>query len=98
MRKAEAIRRLRDQQAVIREMGATSLYVFGSTARDEAGEASDLDLFVDYDPDGPFSLIDLLRIRRHIADELGIEADVTTRAGLHPLIRDDVVASAARVF
>jgi predicted nucleotidyltransferase len=32
-------------------MGATALYLFGSTARDEAGEASDLDLFIDYDPD-----------------------------------------------
>ena len=27
------------------------MYLFGSTARDEAGAASDLDLFIDYDKD-----------------------------------------------
>jgi predicted nucleotidyltransferase len=30
----------------------TSLYLFGSAAHNEAGEASDLDLTIDYDPGG----------------------------------------------
>jgi predicted nucleotidyltransferase len=30
-------------------MGATSLYIFGSTARDEANKDSDVNLFIDYD-------------------------------------------------
>ena len=49
MRSIELIAKLREQTDVIRGMGATSLYVFGSAARDEATEQSDIDLFIDYD-------------------------------------------------
>jgi uncharacterized protein len=94
----EAIRRLRAHAGAIRAIGATSLYLFGSTARDQAREASDLDLFIDYDEDGDFSAIELVRLKNYISDALEIEADVTTRDGLHPLIRDDIVARAERVF
>jgi uncharacterized protein len=81
MGKDEALRRLRERACAIRGMGATALYLFGSTARDEAREASDLDLFVDYDHDSRFSAIELLRIKHHLSDTLAIEADVTTRDG-----------------
>jgi uncharacterized protein len=96
--KDEAVRRLRERPCAIRALGATGLYLFGSTARDEAGEAGDLDLLVDYDKGSRFSAIELLRIKHYLSDALAIEADVTTRDGLHPLIRDEVVASAERVF
>jgi uncharacterized protein len=98
MRRNEAVRLLRAHADVIKAIGATSLYLFGSTARDEASEASDLDLFVDYDKDGDFSAIELVRLKNYISDALEIEVDVTTRDGLHPLIRDQVVAKAEQVF
>jgi predicted nucleotidyltransferase len=66
--------------------------------RNEASEESDLDLFVDYDKDGDFSAIELVRLKNYIRDALEIEVDVTTRDGLHPLIRDEVVAKAEQVF
>jgi uncharacterized protein len=98
MRRNEALRLLRAHADAIRAIGATSLYLFGSIARDEASEESDLDLFVDYDTDGDFSAIELVRLKNYISDALDVEADVTTRDGLHPLIRDEVVAQAERVF
>ena len=64
-------------------MGATSLYVFGSTARDEAKPGSDLDVFIDYDPAGQ---VQCLRPRRHQTvargQHLAIPVDLTTRDGL----------------
>jgi uncharacterized protein len=98
MRRNNAVRLLRAHADAIRAIGATSLYLFGSTARDEAGAESDLDLFIDYDKDGDFSAIELVRLKNYISDALNVEADVTTRDGLHPLIRDEVVAKAERVF
>ena len=98
MRKHDALRHLREHADAIKAIGATSMYLFGSTARDEAGEASDLDLLIDYDKESRFSAIELLRIKHYLSDALAIDADVTTRDGLHPLIRDAVVASAERVF
>jgi predicted nucleotidyltransferase len=79
-------------------LGATSLYLFGSTARDETNAGSDLDLFVDYDPAGRFNALDLVDIKLLLESELGLEVDVTTRDSLHPMLREDIERSAVRVF
>lgn len=92
------MRRLRENADAIRAIGARSLYLFGSTARGEATAASDVDLIVDYDEDGDFSAIELIRIKHLVSDLLRTDTDVTTRAGLHPLIRDEVVAAAEKIF
>jgi predicted nucleotidyltransferase len=72
--------------------------LFGSTARNENNANSDLDLFVDYDPDGKFNALDLVDIKLLLEDSLGLEVDVTTRDSLHPMLRDDIEKSAVRVF
>ncbi len=98
MRRDEAVRLLQEHAGAIGAIGARSLYLFGSTARDEARAASDVDLFVDYDEDGDFSALELVRIKRYLSDLLRTDADVTTRAGLHPLRRDEIIASAEKIF
>ena len=98
MTRAEAIAKLGRYAEDLRARGATALYLFGSTARDEADGRSDLDLFLDYDPAAKFSLIDLVDIKHFLQDELDIEVDVTTRDSLHPLLRDGIEHSAIRVF
>ncbi len=79
-------------------MGATALYLYGSTARDEAQAASDLDLFIDYDPGARFSLLDLVGIKQFLEEELAMDVDITTRNSLHPMLRADIEQSAIRVF
>jgi uncharacterized protein len=98
MTRTEAISQLMRHADAIKAMGATSLYLFGSTARNEAAADSDLDLFLEYDPASRFSLVDLVGIKLFLEEMLGIEADVTTRGGLHPLMKDDIERSAVRVF
>jgi len=98
MTRGEAIDRLNDCAPAIRARGATALYLFGSSARDEAGPDSDMDLFVDYDPTCRFSLVDLAAIKNLLEDRLAVEVDVTTRDSLHPMLRDIIVRSAIRVF
>ena len=98
MDRAEAIQRLKDQANAIRGMGATSLYLFGSVLRGEEGPDSDLDLFIDYDPAGRFSLIELVGIKQLLEDRLGVEVDVTTRDSLHPMLREEIEQAAIRIF
>ena len=98
MNRTQAISRLRANAPSIRRMGATALYIFGSTARDEAQSTSDLDLFIDHDPTGRFSLIDLVGIKQFLEENLSVAVDVTTRSSLHPMLRDDIEQSAVRVF
>jgi uncharacterized protein len=98
MKRTEAIRKLRTFADALRAKGATSLYLFGSTAKDQAGAKSDLDLFIDYDPRGKFNAFDLVASKRLLQEGLGVDVDLTTRKGLHPLIRKRVEAEATRVF
>jgi predicted nucleotidyltransferase len=98
MDRIEAIARLKEHADAIKALGATSLYLFGSSARNQARDDSDLDLFVDYDPEKKFSLFDLVGIKQLLEDELGMPVDVTTRDSLHPMLRQDIEKSAIRVF
>ena len=95
----EDLRRLIEPEATpLRTRGVTALYVFGSVARGEARSTSDVDIIVDYDPESDFNLIDLAGVRRRLAERLGVEVDVVTRAGIHRRIRDKVREEAVRVL
>lgn len=98
MNRADAILHLRRSADAVKGMGATALYLFGSTARDEAHGASDLDVFIDYDPKARFSLLDLVGIKQFLEEELSVEVDVTTRNSLHPTLRADMEQNAIRIF
>ncbi|MCJ9673620.1 MULTISPECIES: nucleotidyltransferase family protein [unclassified Neorhizobium] len=98
MKRSEAIEKLKQQADAIRALGATSLYLFGSVARDEAGPTSDLDLFIDYDPQSRFNALDLVGIKLFLEDELATEVDITTRDSLHPILKDGIESSALQVF
>ena len=98
MHKVEAIAKLERRAKAIKALGATSLYLFGSVVRNEAKAASDLDLFIDYDRDSRFNAFHLVRIKQYLEGELGLDVDVTTRDGLHPMLRSEIEQSAVRVL
>ena len=98
MKRNDAIRALKSQANAVKALGATALYIFGSTARDRATESSDLDLFVDYDPQSRFSLVELVGIKQLLEAEVGVSIDVTTRDSLDPLLRSRIESSAQRIF
>jgi uncharacterized protein len=96
--RAEVIERLRAHEAEIRALGATALALYGSAARDELTAASDVDLFMDYNPVDPPSLFDLARLQRRLGEELGREVDITTRDGLHPMLKEEIEAGSIKAF
>ena len=67
-------------------------------ARDQAVATSDIDVFIDYDPNSNFSLLNLSGIRLIIMDEIGREVDITTSSSLHPRLKDRILAEAVRVL
>jgi hypothetical protein len=98
MRGRDAIIALKEQADAVKALGATSLYLFGSTARDRAATASDLDLFIDYDLGDRFSLVELVGIKQLLERRFGVPVDVTTRDSLDPLLRTRIEASVERIF
>ena len=97
MRRDEVIAVLRRHADAIRARGVTALYLYGSTARDDAGAESDVDIFADVDY-GRFDFVALMDLRDLFADMLGRPVDFTSRNGLHPDLRDRIVRSAVTVF
>lgn len=69
MTRDETITLLRRHADDIRGFAVTGLYLFGSTARGEAGPASDVDLFIDYDSE-EYDFVKLFGVERYIADLL----------------------------
>ena len=97
MDKETVIRTLRAHEAELRAEGISHVYLFGSVARGEADEKSDVDLFFEYN-DPTFSLFDLMRVKRRMRDILRTRVDAMTRKSVHPLIRHEVEAEAVQVF
>ena len=75
---------------VARRRGARNLRVFGSVARGEAGETSDVDLLVDMEPGR--TLLDLTALERELSELLGCRVEVGTT--LAPRVRARVLREA----
>jgi predicted nucleotidyltransferase len=98
MRRDEVIEQLKQHEADIRALGAASLYLYGSHARDEAGEDSDVDLFFDRDPNKRISLMELIELKFLAEQILGTEVDIGTRTSLHPVLKPEIERNALRIF
>jgi predicted nucleotidyltransferase len=72
--------------------GARNVRVFGSVARGEADDQSDIDFLVDMEPGR--SLLDLGGLLMDLQDLLGRNVDVVTERGLKPRIRERVLHEA----
>lgn len=97
MKRDDAISKLRDHETELRQLGVEHLYLFGSTARGEAREDSDVDLFFDH-PEGSLGLYRLMDVKDAAARILGHKTDIMTRRSLHPVLRERIEASALQVF
>ena len=72
--------------------GAYNVRVFGSQARGEAKQDSDLDLLVEVGPDrSPWFPADMIA---DLEELLGCKVDVVTRDSLHWFIRDQILQEA----
>jgi len=88
--------KLEDQRAEILRLcalyGARNPRIFGSVARGEAGEQSDVDFLVEMEPGR--SLFDLGGLQYELETLLGRPVDIVTERGLSSRIRDRVLHEA----
>ena len=72
--------------------GASNVRVFGSVARGEGNEKSDIDLLVDLEPGR--SLLDHIGLIQDLEDLLGRSVDVATPGALHERMKHRVMQDA----
>jgi len=90
-------RTLLAHREVLQQFAVRELRLFGSTLRGEAGDASDIDLLVDYDPAARVGLFAFVRLQRRLSELLGRRVDLATPDALHPALREGILSEAIRV-
>jgi hypothetical protein len=78
------VARLRAYSDEILEQGVVSLVIFGSRARGDERQDSDLDVLIDYDPERPFTLYDIVRVERLLQRLTSLDVHVATRDAFRP--------------
>lgn len=71
---------------VLKDAGVVRSSIFGSYARGEDNEGSDIDVLVEL-PKGK-SLLDLVRLQRKLGEVLAKKVDLLTYNSISPLIKD----------
>ncbi len=95
MLRDEALRLLESRKGDLRRFGVKSLRLFGSVARDEAVEVSEVDLLVGFDESPTFS--NFMKLRIFLEDLLRAKVDLVTENGLRDRVRPYVEKEAVRV-
>lgn len=85
----------RHKPELARRFGVTQLALFGSGARDEAREGSDVDVLVSFD--GPATSQRYFGVQFYLEDLLGRPVDLVTEKALRAELRPHVEREAIRV-
>jgi hypothetical protein len=95
VRRSDLIAQLHSRKESLLALGVGELYLFGSVARDEAGEDSDVDLLVEFT--GPPSFDRFMDLKFFLEDALGCPVDLVTRRALKTKLRFEIERDAVRV-
>ena len=77
---------------ITQEYGASNVRIFGSFARGEQTQKSDLDLLID--PPPKMSLFDLVGLQLDLEDALKRKVDVILARSVKPALRDNIFKDA----
>ncbi len=76
---------------ILKNYGVNQAYIFGSFARGEQNQDSDIDFLVEYDPEANVSLFDLVELKYNLEDAFRRKVDVVTEGALSKYIRPYVL-------
>jgi predicted nucleotidyltransferase len=98
MGKDAVIQALQRHQRELNAGGIVHLRLFGSVARDEAQDSSDIDLVADFDRTKRFTLLSMARLENRLSDLLGAKVDLAPADSLRDPVRTRVQQEAVHAF
>jgi predicted nucleotidyltransferase len=78
---------LQARQDDLRKLGVRHIALFGSVARCDETDASDIDILLDLQPDAPIGVFEYVGLTQFIADLFPVRVDVANYARLKPYVR-----------
>ena len=92
MKRLEEIQEiLRQKKPILRErFKVKEIGIFGSFARGEEKDTSDLDILVELER--PVGLIKFVGLQNYLSDELGEKVDLVTKSALKPRIKENILS------
>lgn len=90
----EVLDALASQRSLLDRYGVSAISVFGSVARGESTEDSDIDLLVEFSQ--PIGLLQFVELKRVLEELLGRPVDLVTPKALKPQLRDRILKEAIR--
>jgi len=98
MKKDAIISRLKACEAELRAHGVLHAALFGSVARGEERDDSDIDIMVDLDPEIVKGMFKYAGVRNLIADMFEVPVDVVDRESMKSNVRPKAAADAIYAF
>ena len=92
------VRLLHAQAPHLRARGLSSLGLFGSMARGEAGPNSDVDLLIETDPAARLGFFELFELREELETLLGRPVQFAFASGMRPWLREWIEDDRIRIF
>ena len=93
-----ALQILREHEAELRGLGIARAAIFGSVARNEARDDSDLDVLIELIDKVQMTVFDYVGIKQAVAELFAGEVDVVSSAALKPAVRRNVKRDAIYAF
>jgi hypothetical protein len=96
MQRNDIILKIQAHQEELKKLGVKSLSLFGSVARNEAHQNSDVDLLVDLER--PAGFFKVSKIEHYLEDCLGCSVDLGTKEALREHCRQTMIEDLIHVF
>lgn len=90
--KEAVVRKIKAILPALRALGVQSVSLFGSVVRGEAKPGSDVDLIIDLEEGRTY--MDLAEVQMVLEETMPVPWDLVLRGGLHPRLKDAILAEA----
>ena len=98
MNSDQVVAKLRQHAPELKAAGLVHLRVFGSVARGEMSEESDVDLLADFDKSKRLTLVMVGRLQSRLADLLGANVDLSSEEWMREPVRKQALREAVLAF
>ncbi|HUV82490.1 MAG TPA: nucleotidyltransferase family protein [archaeon] len=80
---------IEEQSLLKKEYQVKTIGIFGSYARDEQTETSDVDVLVEFE--SPIGFFKFMKLEDYLSEKLGLKVDLVTPDALKPLIKSNIL-------